>query len=175
MTISRWQSGHRERQDLRRSRPVCSVMLGSILGNGRLFDRLVKSLARTASLSAPRTESVPFSFLLNPFRPIMQAGLRCAGAGGGGPGCAASEAAHRSVWTPIRCDRGFTDHSVCCHQSEQVSTRMFLKRDCCFDRCRRKPSIYNRSYPKLSNSMLEQSAYRPDRVMTITGGASSRF
>lgn len=159
MTIARGRSSHRQRQGIGRFRAAYSVMLCSILAKGRLFNRLIRSLKPYKGGSAPRTESVPFSFLLNPFKPIMQAGLRCAGAGGGGPGCAASEAAHRSVWTPIRCDREITDHSVCCHQPEQVCTKVFLKRDCCFDHCSIIPSIYKRSYPKLSNSMLEQSAH----------------
>ncbi|MGI9492614.1 MAG: hypothetical protein ACR2QF_09470 [Geminicoccaceae bacterium] len=52
----------------------------------RLFDGLVRSLSRKLINALPRLGFRFFSFLLNLQRPMMLAGLRCAGAGGGGPG-----------------------------------------------------------------------------------------
>lgn len=63
-----------------------SAMLHSVLKGTGLFDRVVRSLSRKLIDVSPRLGFRFFSFLLNLFRPMMLAGLRCAGAGGGGPG-----------------------------------------------------------------------------------------
>jgi hypothetical protein len=52
----------------------------------RLLDRVVTSLFKRTFTFEARDESV-FSFLLlKPTHALMLAGIRCAGAGGGGPG-----------------------------------------------------------------------------------------
>lgn len=63
-----------------------SALLRKALVGTRLLGRVVRTLFRQAA-PIPRQQTVPFNFfLLTSVRALMLAGIRCAGAGGGGPG-----------------------------------------------------------------------------------------
>lgn len=63
-----------------------TALLRSVLSGTRLFDRVVRSLFKRIVDRMPLLRS-PISFLLlKPTQALMLAGIRCAGAGGGGPG-----------------------------------------------------------------------------------------
>lgn len=69
---------------LRRGRWM--TLIRSLLSGTRLLDRVVRSLFKQAR-RAPSDQQKFFSFLLlKPTQALMLAGIRCAGAGGGGPG-----------------------------------------------------------------------------------------
>jgi hypothetical protein len=61
-------------------------MLQRLLVGTRLFDRIVRSLSRPLVHGAPCPGAPLLSFLHVPFKPMLLAGHRSAGAGGGGPG-----------------------------------------------------------------------------------------
>lgn len=64
----------------------CRALLRSALSGTRLFDRVVRSLFRRAADLVPHLQTTISFLLLKPTQALMLAGIRCAGAGGGGPG-----------------------------------------------------------------------------------------
>lgn len=70
----------------RKSSANWSAMLHSVLKGANFINRIVRSLAQKLVDGTLRLGFRFFSFLLYLFQPMMLAGLRCAGAGGGGPG-----------------------------------------------------------------------------------------
>jgi len=77
-TITKRSADRGQRQGGERRPLAWSVLLRSVLAETGLLRRVVRSARYQVSRF--------LSFLLSPFRPMMLAGLRCAGAGGGGPG-----------------------------------------------------------------------------------------
>jgi hypothetical protein len=69
---------------LRRGRFV--ALLRSLLSGTRFLSRAVRSLSKQAGRVPSDIQSFSISFLLKPTQALMLAGIRCAGAGGGGPG-----------------------------------------------------------------------------------------
>jgi hypothetical protein len=64
----------------------CRALLRSALQGLGLLDRVVRSLFKRVAGFVPR-QDIPFrSLLLKPTHALLLAGLRSAGAGGGGPG-----------------------------------------------------------------------------------------
>ena len=61
-------------------------LLGSVLSKTRLLNRVVRTLfKRSGDVVALQQRSISF-LLLKPVQALMLAGIRCTGAGGGGPG-----------------------------------------------------------------------------------------
>ncbi|MGI9420103.1 MAG: hypothetical protein ACR2RA_19945 [Geminicoccaceae bacterium] len=63
-----------------------TALLRSVLSGTRLLDRVVRSLFKRAIDRIPLWRSTTSSLLLKPMQALMLVGIRCAGAGGGGPG-----------------------------------------------------------------------------------------
>ncbi len=62
------------------------AILRSVLSGTRLLDRVVRSLSRRINAHVPYQETCISSLLLKPKQALMLAGIRSAGAEGGGPG-----------------------------------------------------------------------------------------
>lgn len=62
------------------------AMLRSVLSGTRLLDRVVRSLSRRIGKQVSHQQIFISFLLLKPTQALMLAGIRCAGAGGGGPG-----------------------------------------------------------------------------------------
>jgi hypothetical protein len=70
---------------LQRGRVI--ALLRSLLSGTRFLHRAVRSLSKKAGRLLPSDyQSFLSSLLLKPTQALMLAGIRCAGAGGGGPG-----------------------------------------------------------------------------------------
>jgi hypothetical protein len=69
---------------LRRSR--FAALLRSLLSGTRFLNRAVRSLSKQTGRIPSDYQSFSSSLLLKPTQTLMLAGIRCAGAGGGGPG-----------------------------------------------------------------------------------------
>ena len=69
---------------LRRGRFI--ALLRSLLSGTRLLNRAVRSLSKQTKRVPLSVQSFSSSLLLKPTQALMLAGIRCAGAGGGGPG-----------------------------------------------------------------------------------------
>ncbi|MGH1481169.1 MAG: hypothetical protein ACRBM6_20960 [Geminicoccales bacterium] len=85
-TIKKRSADRGQRQGGKRRPLAWSVLLRSVLAETGLLRRVVRSLSVKLGHAARYQVSRFLSFLFSPFRPMMLAGLRCAGAGGGGPG-----------------------------------------------------------------------------------------
>ncbi|MEM8948511.1 MAG: hypothetical protein AAGC99_04180 [Pseudomonadota bacterium] len=64
----------------------CISMLRAALSGTRLFSRVVRSLSRQVGKYVSHQQTFISSLLLKPTQALMLSGIRCAGAGGGGPG-----------------------------------------------------------------------------------------
>ena len=62
------------------------AILRSVLSGTRLLNRVVRSLSRRVDRRVPHRQTFISFLLLKPTQALMLAGIRCAGAGGGGPG-----------------------------------------------------------------------------------------
>ncbi len=69
---------------LRRGRWM--TLVRSLLSGTRFLNRVVRSLSKQAGRVPSNSKSFTSSLLLKPTQTLMLAGIRCAGAGGGGPG-----------------------------------------------------------------------------------------
>lgn len=64
----------------------CIAMLRSALAGTRLLDHVVRSLFKRVDVLVSQNQTFISFLLLKPRQVLMLAGIRCAGAGGGGPG-----------------------------------------------------------------------------------------
>lgn len=77
----------------RRATPHCLMrgdrgmaLVRSLLARTRLLRRVVRSLFKRTDVFVVHQQRSISSLLLKPTQALMLAGIRCAGAGGGGPG-----------------------------------------------------------------------------------------